>query len=487
MNLRKTALLAIVVALVALFVFKYELPKDETKRQKESAIAGVTARELKSVTINKEGAPSFTLANRSPQKLKQGDVDDYKSWELRDGDLVIDTALDTGAVSSVMSAIESLKLSDSIPAEEREKDRTVYGLASPAMRLALHGSFGKRTLLLGKRSEYTQQRYLGLEGSDDVYVIQDYIFDQSNRARDDFRSKQRIDVPSWIIKKIVLENLHGKVVLTQPSSNIWKIEEPLTVDADDSAVAELLRRLSSLKVSSFVDDTATDLQKFGLSSPDAKVTITTSEGGSEKANVLRLGVTKGENPTMKLAVGESRPFFEVEGNTISHYLITARELRLKKIFRFDAYDVGAFDITQNQKKVVAATLSKKTPDATVEEWTVNEKSGDEPFIAEYLRTLSQMSGVDFPEPNESLEIENPTYLFTVSVRDKSNPSKSVQRLFKVGPEVKRNGAKRWLIIEGNNGVYIDEESYKSLAPKIETLFKTNPTPIPSAVPTPSSK
>lgn len=505
MSLKKTLGLALVLLVILLLIRTVEFPKDEAKRKAESLLAGASNQELQTITIVK-GGKTFTLRNNNPkvgeggdkaqgsERTDSGEIEgapgfDYASWQLVDGERVIDRELDAGALGGIIGGLEAIKLENAIPPEEREGDLSVYGLKSPILAVELQGPFGKRKLQFGKRSDYTYQRYFKLEDLDDIYLSSDYPFDQCNREQDDLRSRTRVNPDVTKLKSIKLESSKGNMLLERGSGDSWRILESEILDADPSAVSELLRNLQSLRVKEFVDEQGKSLSDYGLDKPDVTISLAGKESSGDEKTVIRLLVPESDTPQMRMAIGDAPPFFTIEGNTISHYLLSDRELRIKEPFRFEYFDVVKLSLRKFEGGGAENKEILKLEKVDLD-WKVNEKDGDAPFISEYLRGLTSIKATDFLAPGEEFEPGVDSLELRVTVASNapssegpgdSNQSKESERTFHISREFQRRSASVWYVREEGKkvGMFISAESLNSISPKIESMIKVEPSVTPS--------
>jgi hypothetical protein len=122
------------------------------------------------------------------------------------------------------------------------------------------------------------------------------------------------------------------IVLSKADSTAWRIIEPQSYEADQSAVSGLLSSLSPLNSDRVVEDKASDLKQYGLDPPVDEVDVTTKD-----------------NKTQKLLIGDDTP----TGSAV--YTKLGSDPR---VFTIASYRKTSFDKSLNDlrdKRLITAT------------------------------------------------------------------------------------------------------------------------------------
>lgn len=141
---------------------------------------------------------------------------------------------------------------------------------------------------------------------------------------------------------IELESEKGKIVLAR-SDGRWTITEPRRLDADQTAVNNLLGAIADAELKRTVEESPESLAPFGLEKPEATVQLTL-EGGEELPRVA-LGkktpigfsayAKRGDEPAVLLTADTVRTGMQKE----------LTDLRDKSVLQFNDADVRAITIT----------------------------------------------------------------------------------------------------------------------------------------------
>jgi hypothetical protein len=138
------------------------------------------------------------------------------------------------------------------------------------------------------------------------------------------------------IVKIDVKKKNGdEVAVAKDSSGAWHITAPATYRADPSAINGILSDLSPLTADQLVEDKATNLANYGLSPPDAEVTVT--ESGDKSQRLLLGDETPTHSGAYAALAGDPRVF------TISSYVKTGLEKNLNDLRDKNLFDLGFSD------------------------------------------------------------------------------------------------------------------------------------------------
>jgi hypothetical protein len=490
MNLRRLLVLTLIVGGLLSFIYVYELPKEEATKKAEKFLGGVTLQLIESIKISSPSRPTFELFNRSP---KESDNIDITQWELRQNGKVLDLKVDEGNVSSLVRELTSLTLKDPLPADELDKDLSIYGLEKPLLDLNVQvkGNPTPFVIFFGKDSEYTQKRYLKRGG--DTYLLSEGVFSGADREAENFRSKSRLE---QIAKKSLTEvklNFGGKEVILLRKDDDWRLSKPYEAKASADKVAELTREARALQVKNFLSADSKEVKSLNNKEPTLVISL-----NGEKYRLLSSTDDKG-TPIMYLAEGDSPYAFSIEGNSINKFALEADTLRDKHFISVNSSSIKKFTVSQSKGAYSAVLVGDKWEVSHTEKVT-----GDKTFIDGFLQGISDLEAIGFPATsiggNENFKEGGEQVTLEIAPGDKldgekSVASKPVQILeIKIGRDLSHE-----LLVENlltsykeehrskklpiylvaivrdkkEEGQFIvDETTYRKLIPNLETLLPT---------------
>lgn len=144
------------------------------------------------------------------------------------------------------------------------------------------------------------------------------------------------------ITKLELKKKDSAPILLAKSGSEWKITEPKVLAADQSTVSGMVSTISSLNSDRLVEDKATDLQRYGLSSPGLEVDVTEKDNNTQR---LLLGDETPTGSAVYAALAEDPRIF-----TIATYQKTSldkglNDLREKRLVTESPDKVSRLEIT----------------------------------------------------------------------------------------------------------------------------------------------
>ena len=95
-------------------------------------------------------------------------------------------------------------------------------------------------------------------------------------------SAKLIDLPEDQFQKLEIAKAGQAPVILQRTSGKWNVTAPIPTSADPEAVSSMVSTLSSFTTDKLVEEKAADLAPFGLTSPSLRVTITKTDGKTQK-------------------------------------------------------------------------------------------------------------------------------------------------------------------------------------------------------------
>lgn len=463
--------LAAVLLGLVLYIVKIELPGEKKKAAETLLLKEVTGPQLKRIEIEK-GGEKFAFKNPSPAMTRSEDESAgyaaLKGWELEG---VEGAMLDQGALNTLVSALLGLKLESPLDPADLEKDLSVYGLASPELRVKVESTEGAREVLLGKMSDYVHNRYAKQADSDALYLIPEELYTAASKSRDDFRDRSPIGFDLFDASAVTIEAVGGKKTVLAKEGEKWVMKEPMKAGVDESHLAEIFRKLRSLQVKEFVDPPNAKPEGYNLQAPDARLSVTLKD----KTVDVVLSAAQGGDAATYFSVSGTPTIYKAEGNAVSAFAVGTNELREKKLFQIDPESVQSFKLSQDGGPLEVAKADGGG-------WTVNGKPGDEAFITDYLKKLSELEANGFPPPGATVTIEKPALTAVVKTKDGKE-----QTLVVGQTEEREKAVVRASVVGGREGepFFLSDDDFATIAPREEIFVKTEPTPAPAAATTPA--
>jgi len=193
---------------------------------------------------------------------------------------------------------------------------SALGLDPPRGRVEMIWDGGSVTLLLGHRG-IAGRAYLMVEGDESIHVVN---YELHDRALDmdprEWRERRIFDNIGVDSDRVEIVTADQRTVLARDRKK-WMLETPVRSRVNDLALDELFQALGRARSAGFLLDEPGDLSPFGLESPVASITVTTTrrtirdDGTVDQrldAQRLRIG--------SRVGVGSQDRFGLIEGRAV---------------------------------------------------------------------------------------------------------------------------------------------------------------------------
>ena len=418
--MKKIVVAVVLLAAIGLYIKFYELPQIDKEESDRKLFGTITANEIGTIAIT-QGEDTFTLRNKEPKKMPEPDpsagVDDssdeivgknaVSTWTLQDQPAAI---LDKGRVESLASAITTAQTTKSIPANELEKDLSIYGLDKPVLTITTKVGSTTRTVLFGKQNEFVSLRYAKVSGDENLYLVNDTLFEAASKKSTEFRDKTPVSFSDESVKQVAVKAGAEELIIEPGENKSFKLTKPIAVKAQNFAVFDLFKNLRNLQADLFIDSPG-DLGIYGLNVPAAAINIVAGE-----ASVVITVGSKGDKEFFQL--NHTGPVYQAVGHPLAGLSRNVDGYRDNQQFLYDHYTVTKFVVEKGNSPYLVIQKDK-------EDWKVNDQKGDGPFVRQYLRDVSELRASSFLPLNDAVLTSNSGVTVKVTVDDGNGPKEQV--------------------------------------------------------------
>jgi Domain of unknown function (DUF4340) len=479
MNFRKTILLALVLGAALFYVYRIEKPKQEAAKKKGMIFSDLDASGVDQIVIDR--APSgespatrVVIINTKPNVAATPtaaavEEDPFASSELpaRESGWQLEAfpteGIDSVAISSLMTALQGLKLDEPISPEEAGSDLSPFGLHNPPLTISVKQKTGEvKNLKFGVENEYFAKRFLSIEGDRQLYLVPPALYGAAEKSLFDFRNKTPIDFREGEVVEFEVASPKGRLKVTRKSDNDWVLGSDRPLKASPLAARSLLVAMKNLRVSEFFDGTS-DVTPYGLDRPAVTVTIKFSPQSQRQPLVLRFA-EKSEGAGEVFAIsGQSTTVWKSTQFRTDDLSKSEFDLREKELFRFDPSQVKRVEFSGHGRQAISLVREG-------ENWKVDDKVGDGVFIEQVLFNLMELTATSFPDGGDGGFSQPELQVAVTTTTDLGN---SRTQVLLVGAE-KSAGEFFARIGESGELFTISAESLKKIRPAREALLKPTP-------------
>jgi len=267
-------------------------------------------------------------------------------WEIKKP---VDTPADSSTLDGIIAQIAHAQPQRTIKVEGSESDMAnlkEWGLTPPAERVVVHTKDKQYELLLGRKTAISDSVYARASGKKDasVRVIPNSVKEALQKNLSDFRSRDVFNFDVDKVTKVSTRMADSTSALGQPceialKDGKWTLQMPLVARASDADVQALLNKILGTRAVDFVTDDASNLSAYGLTSPNAilSVTVGPNPTAPQEEIVLQIGGPVPDKPDQVYAQRlKSNSVFTLAKSSVDDLLKAVPNVRDRRIIPFDA-------------------------------------------------------------------------------------------------------------------------------------------------------
>lgn len=490
MSFRKTLVLALLVLGIGLYIKYFELPREQSKQTEQELLKGLRRENLKSVEIVSQ-TENFQLLNSAPQEQRESQAevqvanDEFANWRLAD---LPGSKLESATLSALFTALEQLRLESSIPKQEISADLNVYGLDKPLLQIKIEDSAKRRTeLSLGKQNEFISKRYLQLAGRDELYLVGEAIFSAASKLKKDYRDATPLEYLDSQLASLSIKDAAKTVKFEAAANGSWNISQPIKKPASASAISSLNMSIRNLSALEFIDQNPLPLAEKLLDPAQVSIELEFKPEAKRAPLNIALSAVKekvGETEVDRgyMYLKDSNTIFKLASDPLAKIIKPVDDWREKKMFKFVSDQVVQADFQLEEGQQVSILKNAGS-------WQINGKPGDEVFILQLLRNLSELEALQFPLENRNFGLSLPILKVIVRLSASAVGEKPQDRVLVVGSKVQDDKSpeiRYYASVDDLSDVFIiKKETLDRITPKEEALVK--PAPTATSAPTVESK
>ena len=305
-----------------------------------------------------------------------------------------------------------------------------------------------------------------------VYTLPKKIEETLNTKPADLRDYHLVRLDTNVLDRITIDVPgKGKTVLARKDGN-WTIASRNDAPADSGAVRRLIDALQNERVTTFVEDVASNLPKYGLDKP--RLQLTFSSFASENTAETKAG----EEPFATLAVGKEDGDNVYARLTDEPFVVATRRGLLDRIpadplqwqelsiFKFKPDQIHRVSITTDKE------LSLERGENNQWRWLKGTGQIDGTNVQSLLNTLSNLHAVRWlgaTKPQDGFEKPQLTLAFTTS------PDNKVSHKLIIGAAA--NDGTWCAHVDGREGTFLISNSVLNSL-RLPLVAQPSPTPSP---------
>jgi hypothetical protein len=271
MQPRTTAVLFLVAAALAAFVYFYEIRGGEARKEAEAR----AKRLFPEVAEEQLEAIELRTTDARAVRLERGEG----VWRLVEP---IAFPVDEVSVGGMASSLVELASEGVI---EEPQPAQAYGLDNEERVVRFRADGREHVLRIGEPSPVGGATYVATQDLSQVFTVPTFRVSVFRKSLDDLREKRLLRFERDAVERIEARWPGGRVVL-QKEGEDWTLVEPLEAPADRSTVDTLLSDLTFLRASGFLDE-PDETSRAALEDPALEVALELRPDADEAPRIRR--------------------------------------------------------------------------------------------------------------------------------------------------------------------------------------------------------
>jgi hypothetical protein len=268
---KSTGILFLVALALAGLAYFYESKHSPAKDDQSAASQGVQP----AFTIKPEDVTQVTLTRAGTAMVCDLKID---GWHISQP---VDMRADQSAMGDMINALTELPEDRTIK-NVSASDLNTYGLVNPRISVAFTLKNGtKHSLQIGGKDFSNLEVYAFVDGSKDVALISNVIMSSIDKPVEEFRDHSVMAINPLGVSNFELSNASGTMSAQKDDAG-WKFVKPLMTPGSTGNISDLFNNLSMELVSGVVNDSSSDLAKYGLANPAIRLRVASADGASRE-------------------------------------------------------------------------------------------------------------------------------------------------------------------------------------------------------------
>jgi len=267
MNLRLTAILSLIAAVLLLLILFWDRDGDTARERLEQA--------RRAFRFNPERVEGLLIESSDLSIkciLKDG------QWHLIHP---ITSRADPVAIERLLGALQELPRGNIILPQRRDPDAyTPYGLDNPRTRISIIEGTATNQILIGRRTPLGDGVYVRQSDHAGLARLQLSLLELIPNSADALRDRSLLSGDAAAIERLDIRSPAGYIQLARNGGGNWRMFQPFTARADTAGVSALIENLLACSVSQFVQDGVSDLAPYGLNSQSAVTAVLNTDSGN---------------------------------------------------------------------------------------------------------------------------------------------------------------------------------------------------------------
>ena len=370
MKFKNTYIIALIFLVLGAYVYFYVILGEADRRRAEEERNRIYLFERNDVV-----KLQITRADTTIEFVKQDD-----GWMLRS------PVIYKGDSLYIEALIEIFRRSKNVlTVAENTENLEIFGLGSDEIKLTVTVAGGDEySVLIGDMNPAGGYAYARLPEQSGVFLTALVLRDMVVEPVLYYRDKTILDFEKDNINKIVFHK-KDKEIIVERRDEEWRVTKPVDYPGDKKTIELKLKVVSTAKIANFVDENPTNLEKYGLQSPENWMEI--FDGITHTKKTLFFGNFTAGNFFAR--DDDKNPIFELDSNTVMQLTPGLGYLRDKIVVDYDRDIIDVLKITYLDSQPLAEYVFHKEDSTGLWYMITPPPEADQPLAEERQKAQSQ--------------------------------------------------------------------------------------------------
>ncbi len=444
----------LILALVAGYIYFFEIKKKEAEQAKEeekSKLVNIDKDKIANIVIKKHDGSAIEL--KRPAGL----------WVLANP---IQTKADTFGIDGLLVAAVGAKPEKTVLEKDVKWDE--FGFDKPDLELTISTPEKSTRIVFGAQNPAKTSYYARVEGRPELFLVADTLRNSFNKSAMDLRDKTVVGIAPEDVDTISVQDKTGKTEVKKEGPAKWVVTTPEQTRARAVVITGNVRALTALAAKDVIDDPKKDGDPYGLASPERTYTLS----GPKLEQVLEIGKAVESGKDQKIhdfyaKIKGQDKVFVIPGQTLKQLKFGLADIKDKTILSFNPNEIEKMKVDADGRSWVVSqdkdkkwTLEQPVKKQLTEPWPISSVLWD-------LKDLEWKSLIKpVPADLASVQLSTPKLVIELFQKGQTTPL-----VLKAGWEAEKPNEKE--------GAKAEEQHEFSVPPTVNAIAV--PTEEPDAV------
>ncbi|MDF7825610.1 DUF4340 domain-containing protein [Pontiellaceae bacterium B12227] len=190
---------------------------------------------------------------------------------------------DEALIHRMVSGLNSMGKGTTITGQQlsiRGMDSAEYGFSDPAISIAAVDNQGRHTWLVGRKTPLGDMVYAKSGEAEDIYTVSDKLLVVVPDSPDLLRDRILFPGEAAGVRRVEIRGSAGFVQLVKDPHEGWRMQQPVSAQADVKEVDLFIEKLYLLRIEDFVADNVSDFSVYGLQGETRQISLGHTDGTS---------------------------------------------------------------------------------------------------------------------------------------------------------------------------------------------------------------